>query len=387
MFPSLVLIAGTLLSSGGVPVSLDLFVSPGCSECERVEKRVVPRLNQLGGDLCQWESHDVTGRDGAMLLFAYAERCGAEPAAPPVLVVDRSRMLCGYGAISTGAVDMLNAAMIDRQREGWQPPPPPEIPEFQSPPDDCADPEDSGIPVDWRMRGMVFLGGLQDGINPCAIATLVFFLSVLSLGRPRRLLRLFTGLGFVAGSFLVYWCIGAGLLAAVRHLPALPLLRRVTNFGMAALLAVLATLSLRDAWRFRKTPVPESVTLKMPESLRTLSRRWISERWQWGGVVLGGALTGGAVTVLESVCTGQGYLPVMAFLAQQPLSGRSVLELLTFYNIAFVIPLVAVLIAFLAVGSVVPLVEWSRRHLPVAKVLMALYFLLLAAAFVFFGVR
>ncbi|MCL6613432.1 MAG: hypothetical protein K6U03_02235 [Firmicutes bacterium] len=81
----------------------------------------------------------------------------------------------------------------------------------------------------------VILGGLLDGINPCAFATLIFLLSYLILvGAHRRLVMI--GLCFAAGVFVGYLLIGLGLLELVGRIQDLPAFHRVFRLGLVAAL-------------------------------------------------------------------------------------------------------------------------------------------------------
>ncbi|MGD8997499.1 MAG: hypothetical protein PVH80_05275, partial [Anaerolineae bacterium] len=56
----------------------------------------------------------------------------------------------------------------------------------------------------------VVLAGLVDGLNPCAFATLVFFVSYLSLSGRKGREILAVGAAFTAGVFLAYFGVGLG---------------------------------------------------------------------------------------------------------------------------------------------------------------------------------
>jgi glutaredoxin len=64
----------------------------------------------------------------------------------------------------------------------------------------------------------VLSAGLIDGINPCAFATLIFFISYLTMiGRKRKDI-LWVGIGFSGAVFLTYLLIGLGILSFIQHL-------------------------------------------------------------------------------------------------------------------------------------------------------------------------
>ncbi|HCU34501.1 MAG TPA: hypothetical protein DGT21_03365 [Armatimonadetes bacterium] len=63
----------------------------------------------------------------------------------------------------------------------------------------------------------IAVAGLVDGINPCALATLVFLISYLSLRQRSARDVLATGLLFAAGVFAAYLAIGIGALRALQE--------------------------------------------------------------------------------------------------------------------------------------------------------------------------
>ena len=88
---------------------------------------------------------------------------------------------------------------------------------------------------------------------------------------------------------------------------------------------------------------------------------------------------GVAVTLLESLCTGQIYLPTLALVARASPSPWQALGYLSGDNLMFILPLLAVLALALAGLRFTRLLHWSRRAVILAKLLAALLFLALAA--------
>ena len=80
------------------------------------------------------------------------------------------------------------------------------------------------------------------------------------------------------------------------------------------------------------------------------------------------------VTLLDSLCTGQIYVPVLALLARDGGSLRALL-LLLLYNAAFIAPLVAIFL-FAAYGADAPrMSRWSKRNVFPAKLFLGAMFL------------
>jgi cytochrome c biogenesis protein CcdA len=68
------------------------------------------------------------------------------------------------------------------------------------------------VQVEQRVESLtlpvVMLAGLIDGVNPCAFATIIFFLSYLQIARrtPREMLMV--GIAFISAVFLAYFLAG-----------------------------------------------------------------------------------------------------------------------------------------------------------------------------------
>jgi len=219
----------------------------------------------------------------------------------------------------------------------------------------------------------VISAGLIDGVNPCVFSTLVFFMSLLSLSKIRGRRLLLAGSVYCLASFITYVLLGLGLFQALRMLAGFG---RTVDLIMVAALIVFAVLSFADAFRFRASADNSKVMLQIPTKVKTrihaVMRRGLSSRWLLTGVFGVGVL----VTLLESVCTGQVYLPTLALMAKR--SGGVWIWWLLLYNLMFILPLLAVFaLAYRGVNSMKWL-AWSRRNVVWGKLLLGVLFAALA---------
>lgn len=222
----------------------------------------------------------------------------------------------------------------------------------------------------------VFAAGLLDGVNPCAFSTLLFFLSFLTLRRKSRRTILTVGLVFVASVFAVYFLIGMGLLEGLRSLAGIRWAGTALDAAISALAVVLGTLSMRDALRARAGS-PEDAALKLPDFLFRANHRVIRALSGRRAALAAAALTGVAVSVLELACTGQIYLPTLAYINRTAVSGRGVALLLA-YNFAFVLPLLAVFALFFLGASQDRIRRWYRDRLFAVRAGTAAFFFAVA---------
>lgn len=357
-------------------VSLDFFFSPGCTECEHIKREVFPELESRFEGLYELTSHDMTLSETIPLLLAYQERCGNTDNGRVSIVVDHTVFLSGLEAISAGLFDRVNEALVNRQKPGWTPPAPPVIKG-----------EEAKTVVRERASALTFsvvaVGGLLDGFNPCAISTLIFFMSVLTIAKASKRVRLLVGMSFITASFLVYTGLGLGFLFAFRQAPHFTLVKKVIEVVLGLCMLPLAVLSFRDAFRFRKSQRPDDVTLQIPKAIKNRIHAFMNSRLGVGGPVLGGLVTGAGVTILESVCTGQSYVPVLMYMLKNNHSDSGSWLLLITYNLLFVLPLAVVFVCFHRGMQLKALIDWSKRNLVVVKILLGLFFTAMAGLLLF----
>jgi hypothetical protein len=361
---------GVLIIAAFVPVRADaalrveFFHEPGCPECRRVETIVLPRLETYFPGACTLVWRNTEADTNYLALVAYQEALGSLDNASAIVVLDGRRLLAGWDEIDSELVPAVAALLDSRGAHavGLQP---------------AAEPV-----LERRLEGFtlagVALAGLTDGINPCAIGTLVFFLSLLAVLKTgsRRLLAV--GLVFCAASFLTYTAIGLGLLRVLHAFSGFHALRRGFDLALSVMLVVLAWLSFRDAARYRRSRRAEAVLLQLPDTVKARIRR-VVHRGLEGRRIWTGAFTAGVfVTALESVCTGQVYVPTLVFMLKRGASPWRAFGYLMAYNLMFIVPILAALVLTVRGLRTMQLVEWSRRNVVSAKILMGLFFLVMA---------
>ncbi len=228
----------------------------------------------------------------------------------------------------------------------------------------------------WTLPAVV-VAGVVDGFNPCAFSIVIALAGILAVGGRRRRARMLGGWAFCAGSFATYMAMGLGLMQALKALEGLHIVHDVVMVALAAALFVLSFLSVRDAFRYRRAKVPSVITLQLPDKVKHLIRAVAEASWSGPTVVLAGLGCGFLVTLLDSLCTGQVYVPVLALLAREPGAWRS-LSLLALYNLAFIAPLVAVFMLAAKGADSERMSRWSKRNVFPSKLGLAVVFAALA---------
>jgi len=225
----------------------------------------------------------------------------------------------------------------------------------------------------------VAFAGLVDGLNPCAFATLIFFVSYLSISQRRGKQVLAVGIAFTLGVFITYLAVGLGFYRVLDLLGGLLATLGKWVYGVTAVLcAALAVLSLRDALRARRGQL-DDMSLALPHRLRMRINAAIRKGRNSSAFVLGAFGTGLVVSVLELACTGQVYLPTIIFVVSQPDLRARAVSYLVLYNLFFIVPLLVVFVsAYYGTGSK-QLTQFLQRHAAAVKLSMAMLFAGLAA--------
>lgn len=232
----------------------------------------------------------------------------------------------------------------------------------------------------------IIVAGLIDGINPCAFATLIFFITYLSVLGVHRRRVIWVAAPFIAAVFATYFLLG---FLAYQILALLSVLRWVSIIIVAAtivFLLVLTAYSFND-FLLLKGGKGEKIKLKLPDRIRKRLNQIIRKRTTFGGIVIGAVVTGFFVSLFELICTGQVYLPTLVYVVQvSEFRGRALLYLLI-YNIAFIIPLVVVFILVRFGMTERHFQTFLTRHAALTKLLTAILFIVLAGLMVFFLLR
>jgi len=214
----------------------------------------------------------------------------------------------------------------------------------------------------------VLLSGVADGFNPCAFALLVLFAtytltlvnSVTSDGSPtlearRRLLG--AGSLYVGAVWVTYFIIGLGLLSFLGWLGRDHLVTRV-----AVIVALIMAL-----WMLKDVLLPGVGPSMMGPSGTHGRMQRAMERGGLAGMLIAGVLVG----ICTVPCSGAIYLDIVAVLHASG-GGLTGLALLALYNIAFIVPLLALLLAVSDRRVLGRLGRWNRSNSPWIKTGLAL---------------
>jgi cytochrome c biogenesis protein CcdA len=230
----------------------------------------------------------------------------------------------------------------------------------------------------------IAVAGLADGVNPCAFAVVVFFVSYLTyLGRKRREIML-VGVFFILAVFLTYFLVGVGILLFVRELEAYPIISSAVRISIAGLAIAFGLLSLYDYYLFRKKGA-KAMKLQLPRALKGRMHAIIRKTRKTAFIIPFAFAIGIVISLFELGCTGQIYLPTIAYVIGEPGLQVQAFLYLILYNLMFILPLIVIFgLASFGVRSR-KLAEFGRRHTGKTKIILAAILFVLAALLLTLG--
>jgi cytochrome c biogenesis protein CcdA len=344
------------------PVTLVYFFSPGCAECDKVS-RLLENL-QNGPVSVQIQKHNIKTSEGGLLNQALCLRLGVPSAQQGV----SPSIFTPAGALVTTAI--TPQALDELLARASATPTPPEWAAISA-----EERGQAGAALGEKFQQLTLLvvlgGGLLDGINPCAFATLIFFLSYLHVAKrtPRQILGV--GIAFISAIFITYFLAGLVLFQFLSWLDQLAWARKALN-GFFALFALgVGLFSLRDAWLARQGRL-QDMTLQLPGFLKDRIRSTIRGGARQSRYVLAAFTTGIVISLLELACTGQVYAPIIHAVQQ---GADNAITWLLIYNLAFISPLVIIFLLAFAGMKTNALIQFQQKHTALVKLLLGLLFI------------
>ncbi len=341
------------------PIWAAYFYQVGCKACSRAEADIQYIRNRYP----QFTVEEFNIYDDAALAQWLAERVGraADLHAPAIFVGDEA--LIGDGEITPQNLErLIQKYEATGAPKVWE--------EF--------DPEQVKQNLVERFRHFgpmtVVLAGLVDGLNPCAFATLIFFISYLTLSGRKGREALMVGTAFTLGVFIAYLLIGLGFYKVLDAMKETLVMLGRWVYGLTALLcAVLAFYSFLDFLKARRGEI-EDMSLNLPHALRLRINAVIRKGRRARAFVASAFVTGVVISFLELACTGQVYLPTIIFVTSIPEMRARAIAYLLLYNVLFTLPLVVVFVLAYYGTTSRDLTRFLQRNAAAVKLGMVVLF-------------
>lgn len=363
---------GTVAVAGSAapPIHVFFFDSPGCPTCAGAEKFVEEQIKP--DPQVVLHTVDVHVPDGVELAEALVTVAGVGPDILPVA----PGVLIGtdYVDKNSWSGDAILQALEKARSTG--------TPDYTERAERIRGHARQALSSKFRRWGFLTVvgAGLLDGINPCAFATLVFFLSYLSFAGGGRRSMLVVGLLYAAGVYLAYFAFGLGLLHALMSLQGFPLVRSVLYGIIGVACGVFAGISVYDYRQLRRGNTA-AVKLQLPTALKRQTHHAIRRGMRSPALAVGAFVAGGLVSMLEFACTGQVYVPTLIYLSSLSETRGTAMAWLALYCALFTTPLLILLGVALSGVSSKRLAQAAEQQASRTKLLMALFFVLCAAFF------
>ena len=297
--------------------TITLFYSSTCGACHKA----MPYIDEARAKYpnVRFNYFDNMGSPSNLsLMNRFSERYGVSYPSYPVVFAGDITVLQGFNRISDN-IDAVAGAM----NAGLIPDAAYEKRHFS------ADTAGNQTSITGITYAAVVLAGLLDGINPCAFAVLIFLLIALTTAESkRRVLEI--GLTYTLGVFLIYITAGVGIIKIVA------LTGLSSYFTLIAGVLVIAAGIIEFADGVLKN---SPVSLSVPASKKELFAGYIRRATVPAAFVLG-VLVG----IFELPCTGGIYLAVLSLLSSQVTFNEGLIYLVI-YNLAFILPLIIIVLA------------------------------------------
>lgn len=223
--------------------------------------------------------------------------------------------------------------------------------------------------------------GLIDGVNPCAFAVIIFFISFLLVYGFKNKEVIAIGICYILSIFIAYVLIGLGIFNFLFLIEKFYLAIKIFYYSIAVFCFFLAGCAVYDIIQYKKTKETSGMLLQLPESFKKKINFVIGKAFRGKKgtslfrLCLFSFAVGFVVSLLEAVCTGQIYIPTIALILKSSQSLRlKAFSYLLLYNLMFVLPLVAVLLLAVFGYKAAQFNNFLRNRLVFIKVLMVIIF-------------
>lgn len=357
--------AGPLFAQDTQKVEFALFVSPTCVHCNKLKHEYWPTLKEKYKDTVHFTEYDLSVDGNHLIFMETAKAYGlTDGLGYPSAVVGKT-FLMGYpNEIGTYAETAIEKALALGEKTDIRTA-------------SAAEPEKAFKKITfWAIVG----GGLVDGINPCAFAVIVFFISFLTVYKYTRREIILVGSAYCAAVFCAYLLLGLGVFKFLYALRGFSYVIKGFYVVTAGLCLLFFALSVYDFWVYYKTKKSDGMLLQLPLSLKTRIHKimgfFLRDKNKSAlRLTLAALAVGFGVSLVEAVCTGQVYVPTCVLIMQDPAFRARAVFYLVLYNLMFIVPLVAVFVLALLGYESKGFNEFLKKHLGLTKLLLCAVFL------------
>lgn len=220
----------------------------------------------------------------------------------------------------------------------------------------------------------VFFAGMVNGINPCSMSMLLFFLSLIMI---RKVSIMKIGIAFCTGKFLAYLFLGTIFFDLLSKLN-MEWFNSGIKYFMLIIIFILIVLNLQDFFA-AKNEKYNKIKVQLPITFRKFNHNLIKKLTKVENlklIMLISLTLGMLISFGEFLCTGQMYLAtIVTILHTDKVLNLQAFIFLILYDIAFIIPLLILTCIIYKGKEIFVISEIIRGKLHFIKIINACIFL------------
>lgn len=356
------------IKSSNKKIEIAFFYKEKCRTCSSVE-RFLRRLKKKYPNI-KIKSFDALSQVGMEYMTAFTEfyKLDKEKSLVPPLLIIGEKVLTSEEYSELKAEQIIDSAKEGSLKIRWD-----EI-------DDLKGKSKKELIDTFKSFGIIGIitAGFLDGINPCAFATLLFFLSYLTMLNKDKKTILITGISFIIGDFISYMILGSAIMEFLQQFTWIPYIAKTVFFLTAIAAFIMAYLSFYDYYQAKRKRFKD-MKLQLSEEKKKKIHNIIRTKIKTEYIAAAAFVMGFLVSFHELACTGQLYLPAIIYITNVSAYRHQAYSYLLLYNLVFLIPLISIfVISYFGITSKV-LNEKFEKNVKNIKLATGIFFLFLGA--------
>jgi len=342
----------------GITIPITFFDSAGCLFCIELKKSIIPKYEKQYAVMVELTEYQIDEPKNYEKLIALEQQLNKPLTKMPVILI-------GYNLIGGKHEILKNLPSLLEKYSGLG------SKQVQMPSIEKAE-QNSLSPIENLKIVPVVIAGLIDSVNPCAFATIIFFITYTSMVLKKQKSEvLLIGICFIIGVFITYFLIGIGLLKFILKIRGIELVSQIMYFLVGIFAFFLSYLYARDAIAIKRGTGIGSNTIKtkLPNVLRWKIYDVITKFTTFRYLILVAFLLGSIITAFELFCTGQIFLPTIMYITALPQYRINGIMYLLLYCLLFTTPLIVIFLLFYFGLSMDQLETFFREKIFIIKLL------------------
>lgn len=217
----------------------------------------------------------------------------------------------------------------------------------------------------------VAAAGTVNGLNPCSLSMLLFFLSILALKNKKILAA---GIAFCTGKYIGFFLLGTVFFSLLSRIE-FTIMVFVAKTAALTIITILVIMNIRDFFA-AKNEKYDLIRLQLPKRIRKFNHNFlkmVSAVSDVKSIFILHFLVGIVISAGEFLCTGQIYLATIVTILQSntELNSKALIYFLA-YDLGFVFPPLVLTYLIFKGKEVFDLSGFIRERIPIIKLLSAI---------------